>query len=153
MEKKEWGLNLGMLLIGVLFVIESLRLGLGSIHRPGSGFLPFYTGLGLCLVAFFSLIKNFLTARKGNGKDQEKFFARSVLKVVAIVVALIVYVLIVPWLGYLLSTFMLLLFLFKAGGFRKWALIAVAAFLTISISYLLFSYWLGLRFPKGFLGF
>jgi putative tricarboxylic transport membrane protein len=150
MERKEWVLVLGMFLIGVIFVIEALRLGLGSVHRPGPGFLPFYGGLLLSIISFFSLIKSFFTAPKGSGK--ERVFAGSILKVVAIVVSLIIYILIIPWLGYLLSTFMLLLFLFKAGGFRKWAFILAAAFLSVCMSYLLFSYWLGMRFPKGFLG-
>jgi len=153
MEKKVWVLNLAMFLIGLIFVIESLRLGLGGVHRPGSGFLPFYTGAGLSLVAAFSLFKNFLATKREKDRNREKkFFGPSVINVVTIVVVLVAYVLILPWLGYLLSTFMLLIFLFRAGGFRKWALTLAAAFLTTSISYLLFGHWLGIRFPKGFVG-
>ena len=115
MAKKEWVLIFAMFLIGGVFVIESLRLGLGSIHSPGAGFLPFCTGAALSLAAVSSLIKIFLKAKRETGKEEEKFFGRPVLNVVAIVVALIDYVFIVPRLGYLLSTFMLLIFLFKAG--------------------------------------
>lgn len=153
MAKKEWILYLVMFLIGVVVIIESLHLGLGNAHRPGVGFLPFFTGVGLSSVALLSLTKNFLTAKRENGSEREKFLGPSMLNVVKIVVALAVYVLILPWLGYLLSTFLLFIFLFKVGGFHRWVFILVASFLTVSLSYLLFSSLLNMRFPKGFLGF
>lgn len=153
MVKKEWILTLAMLLVGVVFMIGSLRLGLGNVRRPGTGFLPFYTGLGLSCVALVYLFKTFLAAKRERRKVNEEFFGRSVLNVVAIFMALIVYVLLFPLLGYVLSTFLLLIFLFKAGGVRRWTSCTVDAFLAVSLSYLLFCFWLNMRFPKGFLGF
>lgn len=146
-------LTLAMLIIGIVFVIESLFLGLGSLHRPGAGLLPFFTGTCLFLILFFSLAVTFLTARKKKIINNRKLVGHSIFKVITIIVALAVYVLLLPWLGYLMSTFLLLTFLFRAGGFQRWLLILVVAFLTVSLSYLLFSSWLNIRFPKGFLGF
>lgn len=146
-------MNLAMLLIGGALVSESLRIGLGGVHRPGAGFLPFYTGLGLSFVATLSLLKNFWAVKKGGEEEREKVFGQSVSNVVVIVFALIGYVLIFRWLGYPISTFLLLIFLFRAGGFRRWTFTLVAAFLTVSLSYLLFCSWLNMRFPIGFLGF
>ncbi len=151
MARKEWIINAAMFVIGVVFLIESLRLGLGSIRRPGPGLLPLYTGVALSLVASFSLIRCFLAA-KGE-KDKEKFFGQSVGNVVIILIGLVAYVFLLPWLGYLISTFMLLMFLFRAGGFRKWGLILLLAFVATSATHLVFSSWLNLRFPKGFFGF
>jgi putative tricarboxylic transport membrane protein len=153
MAKKERVIHFAMLFVGIVLIIESLRLGIGGVHRPGPGFLPILTGAGLSFAAFFSLIKNFLAAKREKDGNREELFGRSVLNVVVISIALVVYVLVFQWLGYLLSTFVLLIFLFKAGGFRRWVLVLAAAFLTISISYLLFGFWLNIRFPKGFLGF
>lgn len=153
MGKEEWVVIFAMLLIEVIFIIGSLRLGLGSFRRPGAGFLPFLTGAAFSLVVLFLVIRTFLTTRREREEEGKKSFDRSVLKVFAIVVALTVYVLTVSRLGYLLSTFLLLIFLFKTGGFRKWTSILMTAFITLSISYLLFSHWLNIRFPKGFLGF
>jgi putative tricarboxylic transport membrane protein len=151
MARKEWTINAAMFVIGVVFLIESLRLGLGSVRRPGPGLLPLYTGVALGLVASFSLIRCFLAA-KGE-KDKEKFFGQSIGNVVIILIGLVAYVFLLPWLGYLISTFMLLMFLFRAGGFRKWGLILLSAFVTTSATYLVFSSWLNLRFPKGVFGF
>jgi hypothetical protein len=151
MAGKEWMINAAMFLIGVVFLIESLRLGLGSFRRPGPGLLPLYTGVALALVASFSLIRC-LFAPRGE-KDKEKFFGQSIGNVVIILVGLVAYVFLLPWLGYIVSTFMLLMFLFRAGGFRKWGLILLLAFLATAATHLVFSSWLNLRFPKGIFGF
>jgi putative tricarboxylic transport membrane protein len=151
MARKEWIINAAMFVIGVVFLVESLRLGLGSVRRPGPGLLPLYTGVALSLVSAFSLVRCFLAAK--HGKGEEKFFGQAIINVVIILIGLVAYVFLLPWLGYLLSTFMLLMFLFRAGGFRKWGLISLSALVTTSVTYLVFSSWLNLRFPKGFLGF
>jgi len=149
MVKKEWILTFAMLLIGVFFIIESLRLGLGGFHRPGVGFLSFYSGLILSCVALGSLFKTFLTAKR----EDEKLFGRSVLNVATMFMALVAYILLFRVLGYLISTFLLLIILFKAGGFRRWIFALVASLLVVSATYVVFSSWLNMRFPKSFLGF
>jgi hypothetical protein len=102
-------------------------------------------------VASFSLVRAFL-APKGE-RDKEKFFGPSIGNVVIILLGLVAYVFLLPWLGYIISTFMLLIFLFRAGGFRKWGLIVLLAFLATAATHLVFSSWLNLRFPKGIFGF
>ena len=148
-----WALDLALLLTGAVFTFESLKLGLGNIHRPGPGFLPFYVGILLSLVVLFSMIGNLFVPKGKKGRDGEKSSDGSILGVVTVVFALLAYVVILAWVGYLISTFLLLIFLFRAGGFRKWAPILTVAFVTLSASYLFFSSWLNIRFPKGFLGF
>ena len=151
--RKECFIDAAMVMIGMVFVIESVRLGIGGGHRPGMGFLPFFAGIGLCVVACFRIILNFLKATKEGDEKREGLFSRSVVKVAVLVIVLIGYTLVLPHLGYLLSTFVLLVVLFKVGGFRRWILVLGSAFLTTAISYLVFASWLSIRFPKGFLGF
>jgi hypothetical protein len=153
MARNEWVLHLGMSLLGMVFVIESVQLGLRGVHRPGAGFLPFFVGIGLSMLGIFSLVKNLLDNRRDPNKEGNKLFGRSALSVVVLIVVMYAYVVVLPWLGYLLSTFMLLIYLFKAGGFRKWAYTLIAALVTVSISYWLFGFLLMIRFPKGLLGF
>ncbi len=145
-------INIALFFIGVVFLIESLRVGLGSVHHPRSGFLPFFTGVALSIIAFYSVLKNFWAAKREKGRDMEKFFGRFAFNVGKIVAAMIGYVLVLPWLGYMLSTIILFIILFRVGGFRRWALILFCSLLTTTISYLIFSSCLNLRFPKGFLG-
>lgn len=150
MAKKEWLVSLVLLLVGVACSIEALRLGLGTVRRPGVGFLPLLVGGCLSLLAFFSLIIDIWAASKD--KTREKFFIGSFGNVVAVVCCLGVYLVVLPIAGYLLSTFLLFIFLFRTGGLKRWGFALMAAFLTASISYLLFGFLLNIRFPKGFLG-
>ena len=150
MTRKEWVVPLALLLVGGASTIEAWRLGLGTFHRPGVGFLPFLVGISLSLIALYSLIIDIAAARKEEGK--EKFFGPFLVRVVLVVCCLGLYVVLLPVAGYLLSTFLLLVFLFKTGGVRRWSSTLAASLLTTFASYLLFGYWLGIRFPKGFLG-
>jgi hypothetical protein len=150
--RRELIVNALMIVVGAIFSIESLRLGIGGIHRPGPGMLPLFTGIALGLVATFSLIK-YLVMTKGNNGQDDKFFGHAIYNVIIISISLVAYVLLLPWLGYLTATVMLLVFLFKAGGFRKWGWILLSSLATSSVTYLVFSYWLHLRFPQGIFGF
>jgi len=149
MERREWTINLVILLIGAVFIIESVRLGLGRIQRPGPGMLPLLAGGGLSLAALYALVRSLLAAKGA----KERFFGRNVVNVIIILIGLVVYVFVLPWLGYLTGTFMLLMFLFRAGGFRRWGTIVLYALVTTVVTHVVFSHWLNLRFPRGILGF
>jgi hypothetical protein len=113
--------------------------------------LPLITGGALSLVALFSLVRSLLAPKED--KDCEKFFGQRIGNVILILIGLVAYVFLMPWLGYLTGTLMLMAFLFRAGGFRRWSMVLLASVLTTSVTYLVFSYWLKLRFPGGVLGF
>jgi putative tricarboxylic transport membrane protein len=154
MVQKEWILNILMFLFGIVIVVESLRLGIGKLGQPGVGLFPFIAGAGLSLVTFFPAVKKFVVAKKAYDRDEgQKFFGQSILNVLLSILALVIYVFTLPWLGYLLSTFIFLAILFKIAGFRKWIFILPIAFIASSATYTLFYYWLSVRFPKGILGF
>lgn len=153
MARNDWAANFALLLLGGAFAIASLKLNFGTVHHPGPGFLPFWTASGLILVASFSLARALVEFQRRKSAGRERLFDRSVLNVIATIVILAAYAVGLEWLGYNLSTFVLLIFLFKGGGFRSWFNILMAACLTTSFSYLVFGFWLNVRFPKGFLGF
>ena len=47
MNRRDTAAALGGLLIGGLLTVESLRLELGGLARPGPGFMPLALGVGL----------------------------------------------------------------------------------------------------------
>jgi putative tricarboxylic transport membrane protein len=55
-------------------------------------------------------------------------------------------------LGFILSTFLFLFFLFKAMGPRKWFTLVVISLAGSLACYLVFQVWLRVAFPKGILG-
>lgn len=153
MARTDWAANLVLLLLGLAFAIAALQLNFGTVHRPGPGFLPFWTASGLILVAGFSLARGFVESHRRRSAAAERLFDSSVLTVIATIVILTAYAFGVEWLGYNVSTSVLFILLFKLAGFRSWLSTLITALLTTSLSYLFFGLWLGVRFPKGVLGF
>jgi hypothetical protein len=64
---------------------------------------------------------------------------------------LFAYVIAFKWLGFLLSTFLLLIFLFKALHPQKWWVSLTLATAAIVFSYVIFGVLLELRLPEGIL--
>jgi hypothetical protein len=87
MVKNEWVLNLVLFVFGVVIAVESMRLGLGGLRRPGVGFLPFYTGALLAVVALFSFVKNLRMARRVTRDTNERFFGSAVFNLGGILIA------------------------------------------------------------------
>jgi putative tricarboxylic transport membrane protein len=72
-------------------------------------------------------------------------------KGVMVMLALFLYAAVFHWLGFILSTFLLLLFLFKGLEPQRWGIALLLSAVTITICYLVFSVFLELQFPPGLL--
>jgi putative tricarboxylic transport membrane protein len=119
----------------------------GTPSEPGSGFLPFGTGLLMGILAFAHLAQ--ITFRKGEKKEGllgEVRWKRGAF----VVVSLLLYSLLLPRLGYLLTTFLFMAALFSVYQPRKWWMVAGASFLVMALTYLVFHHWLKVQFPMGF---
>ena len=132
--------------------IESFRLPLGSFRDPGPGFLPLLIGLilaGLSVVCFIQARTAESMERKGSWYSRERW-----KNLVWILLALFSYALVLDILGFLVSTFLLLIFLFRFGMEpQKWFW-AIGGSVVASLScYVVFELWLRTQLPKGILGF
>ena len=73
------------------------------------------------------------------------------VKVVGLMVAILVYALVFKWAGFLLSTFVLLLFLLKGLEPQKWSVALAVAVVTVVLVYVIFGFFLESQFPEGIL--
>ncbi len=62
------------------------------------------------------------------------------------------YTIVVNWLGFVLTTFIVVFVLFRLLESKKWWLMVIEAALIAIGNYLFFVEWLGLSLPQGFLG-
>jgi hypothetical protein len=74
-------------------------------------------------------------------------------RVVLVFVALLAYAQLIPFGGYIMTTFLLMAFLFWIAGQKKAWKVALYSSATATLSYYVFSKWLNLQFPLGPLGF
>jgi hypothetical protein len=135
--------------LGIIFCAGGLKYKLFHFGSPGAGFFPFLFGLvliGLSISLFFVS----LFAVK---KPSEKFFAQddSLRKILLAVGALLAYILLLPYTGFLIITFLFIVFMFRFIEPANWTSTILSAFLTTVICFVLFELWLGVQLPRGFL--
>ena len=137
-------------LVGVVFCGYSFTLGLGTVHAPGPGFVPFLAGGLLIVLTIAALIET--RPEMKVRKWSELFGGERWRAVVGILGSLFLYALVMDILGFLLSTFLILTFLFKISEGQRWKVALGASILTMVLTYFLFEYFLQINFPRGFLG-
>jgi putative tricarboxylic transport membrane protein len=124
----------------------SLRLNVGTPSEPGSGFLPFGTGLLLGVLALVHLAQiNFRKVEKGEPLLGEVRWIRGA----CVAGSLLLYALLLPLFGYLLATFLFMAVLFSIYERQKWWKVGGASLLVIIVTYLVFHHWLKVQFPAG----
>lgn len=138
------------ILVSVGVCAGAIGLKLGTPSAPGPGFLPFGTGALMGILSIAHLLKiTFAPAEAVPGRflGRELNWRRSL----AAVLSISGYALFLPHLGYLLTTFLLMVVLFSLYERRKWWRVGLASVLVIGVTYLVFHIWLKVQFPSGIL--
>ena len=113
-----WGGLIGLALGG--FVIWSgLKLKLGTINDPGSGFVLFYTGTLMCLFAASIIIA---AVTEGGPTFGSRWLDTRWTKPLLVIVCLIAFSFALNPLGFLLSSIPLMLLLLRAVDPVRWTL-------------------------------
>lgn len=141
------------LLLGLIAIYGSVKLGIGSAREPGSGFLPFLASVSISLIAFVILLQTFLKTAKSYRPFSSLW--QGVRWNRALFVCLITagYTLIFETLGFALSTFIFLITLLKGIESIAWRKALLISVFSTALCYLLLSFSLESTLPKGFLGF
>ena len=133
----------------IYIAFEGYRLEVGTFQAPKSGFLIFWSGIllsGLSMILFFQTL--FV---KREEQKRTLWTGLQCLKGIKLITALFVYALIFKWMGFLLSSFFLLLFLLKGLEPQRWRIAIVISVITVTLSYLIFGVFLESNFPEGIL--
>jgi putative tricarboxylic transport membrane protein len=129
-------------------MMESMRLRLGTVHNPGPGFMPFFLGLALALLALLAFF--FPESSEKTAvfwKDWQT--GKSTFYICA---GLILYVLLLKPLGFYIDTFLLMFFLMRLSGERGYKRPLSVSLFTVVITYVVFYKLLYIPFPRGLLG-
>ncbi len=140
------------LAFGLFTCIESYRLGLGTLHKPGPGFLFFWTSIFLIVMSVVVLIRAW--SSMGAEEPEASIFGKEKpRKIVLVLLALFLYAIFMEMVGFIPIT--LLLFVYLLGIIEKkgwFYTIFVSIGVTVT-AYLIFETWLQSQLPKGILGF
>ncbi len=139
-------------IFSVAVFTQSIRMGVGTLGNPGMGFMACGASglMGLLSVVLF--VKSFMN-QKGVEQPVHPFSGLLLGRVIGFVIALIIYIFALPFAGYLLCTFCLLICLLVMVGRRKWWLLMIFPGLTTLVSYYIFAKLFQCPFPAGILSF
>jgi putative tricarboxylic transport membrane protein len=137
------------LLLSFYLSIESYRLGLSTANRPGPGFFPFITTIGIGLIAAFRLVNRI--RKSSPDKNAEPGVAGESKLVAYVVAGMIVYAFALNLLGFLFCTFLLVAFYLKVIAARGWLVTLSFAATVALLSHFFFVVLLKADLPRGFL--
>ena len=139
-------------ILSVVIMGASIPYGLGTLGSPGTGFLPFLTGLGMGFFAFIGILYSTRRRKQGIGW-KTKIKKLKWQKSLFVLAALIAYALLLVPLGFCLCTFLFVGFLLRAIEPQRWAVVIGGGFLSACTTFLIFDVWLQAQLPRGIWGF
>jgi len=142
--------SLFWLFVAVYACIGAIRMGLGSLRNPGMGLMPFGTSILLGALSLVVLLRGIFKTNEGKGQPGSSHALWT--RVLPILIALVLYTKLMPVVGYLIGTFLLMAFMFWIVERNKVGWMLFLSFVTTGITYYAFSKWLNLQFPSGFFG-
>jgi len=130
---------------------SSLTLKLGTLKHPGPGFLPLLCGITTAVLA---VIVFFQAKRKEKGVEGESFWKiRSLIPIFLTIGILLIYAIFLEYLGFNLTTFIVMLLIFTQVAGISWFIGIVESLIATGACYLIFGYLMKIQLPKGWLGF
>lgn len=139
------------LLLSIYVCMVSLKLDLGTLHKPGSGFISFWSGIFLGILTLIMLVQDIWFNKAIRAEEKkEKIHWKAVFLTLS---ALFISILIFERLGFIISTILFVGFLFKFIEKKGWFVTILASLLMTFASYYIFRVWLQAELPKGILGF
>ncbi len=150
MRNTDQSSSLFWLVVAIGIVFLSLKYGVGTFNEPGPGFITFFAGLILALLSLALVLSNFRDQVDRNSL-WSLWSGLEFGKVLYVLLLLVAYVFLLKPVGFLISTFLLLVLLFRVKGSYRLKTVLLMSLLVTAGSYLVFEIWLKAQFPKGIL--
>lgn len=151
MQRGSTSVAVALLALAAWTLVDSARYGIGSVTAPGPGLFPLLLAGVLCVVSVALLIhqgrRSGAQARPDDPQPADDRRGRKTFWFVAAL--LFAYTLLLEPLGFVLSSFVCLSVLFKAGNAWRWPAASLAAAATVAIAYVVFIVLLNVPLPRG----
>ena len=141
-----------MFIFSVAVMVGGGRMPPSNTFGPGAGFLPFWLGVAMAILAVILLVSATREPAMAGGPSPFPT-GRPVIAILETVVALAAFILLLEPLGFLLATALLTAFLLKVVEREGWATTLVVAVANAAGLYIVFKILLGVSLPKNLFGF
>ena len=151
-ENIELTVSVLLLLLSAIYLYAALSLPIGKMNLPGAGLFPTAVGMFLAFTVLVYVIQ--VLHGKHSKEGEEPFLNEEDLpRMMVMLVILTIYGAFFPFLGYLISSFVLILAVLYLLGMRSWLWIITVAVLVSAGSYYFFGEILKVPLPRGILVF
>jgi putative tricarboxylic transport membrane protein len=133
-------------------LLETNKLVFGTIRAPQTAFFPKVLTVLLLIFSVALLFQSWRAAPDG-AVGSEKIEIEGWHRIGATLATLLGFAFVLERLGFLLSTFLLMVLLLRAIEPQKWTRVIVIALVTSFVAYFIFAWLLGIPLPAGILSF
>ena len=148
MRRLELTKGIFFLFFSFLVCYEALYLPLGSFRKPGAGFFPLFLGI---ILALLSLVFLLISTFKKNDRIGPLSTPKVKKRVPLTLGVLILYGVLFPLLGYLLSTCFLVYYFLIMAYPKRWWFCAILSVMISVFFYFGFQTMLRIHLPEGIL--
>jgi putative tricarboxylic transport membrane protein len=136
-----------LIAIGIAVSIWAIRLQVGTLLRPLSGFFPLLVGSGIVALSIILVFRGW----RGGGKAPQPYgdWQRPAI----MVAGLAVYALILAPVGYILSTILIAMVTLRILGLKSWKVIGLSSVVLSVTVYFVFTRLLDVELPAGVFSF
>lgn len=141
----EIGVALFVCGLAAIAIYGAVQAGIGwGPEGPRAGFFPFYVGLLI-------LTSGIVNLAQALPLPKAELFATwpQLRQVLSVIVPTAIYVLLVPWLGLYVSSFLLIAVFMRWFGRYGWPMVAAVSIGVPAVAYLMFEKWFLVALPKG----
>lgn len=160
--RKEIASSLTLILFSVVFLVYTTHYPIDDWESPGPAVFPLLLGTVLLILAAGQFVRVLWMLRRQPPPAGEKTPWIAVLRrflrdndaerqVFLLVAVLFLYVLLMPWVGFFVSTFLLVIASSRLMEARNWGPPVILSLAMGLFCYFLFEVWIKLSFPRGFL--
>ena len=152
MRKADIIVALGLMVVGLLALGDSVRIGFGwGKSGPEAGFFPFYMGLGIVISTFFILLRAIKIFKKeGTGKPLVP--PGGTAQILWVLLPAIGVILLTELLGLHLATILYLAFYMGVVGRIPWGKVVLLSIVVPLVVYVLFDKIFLIPLPEGVWG-
>jgi putative tricarboxylic transport membrane protein len=138
--------SLFLIIVGIVTILGSNGLAIGTIRDPGAGFFPFLGGIGLVVLSLILLVQ----ALRGRSMGVQRF--GELLRPCILVIGLLAYALLFDPAGYIITTIVLSVVVLLILEEKSWWVVGGVSVLIAVGTYFLFDRLLQTPLPTGILG-
>ncbi len=153
MKKGDLIAGIVLLVLSGYVIQEAWQMPPSATFAPGSGFLPFW--LGVILAVFATILFVSAWHRQATERESKPLFPgkQAMFAIALVLVGLAGYIFLIEVLGYLVDTFLFIVFLMKIVEHEKWSLTLMIAVSSTAALFITFQLLLEIKLPSNIFGF